>query len=170
MSLSLTRTDKQEISRVLNHANRHKITREKVEQMFAKKLLPVGDDPNYRCFLKAGKRTYRVVFSYEEQPVGWMRHISMSCDKPMSVMEVNQILNIFLFKSPPLVDLLGESTPSPSMRVWWEKAVNALNIIEAVDTETAEKAREGDGLTMLEKVSNSAYVIQPAQPLAEHIQ
>jgi hypothetical protein len=38
---------------------------------------PIGDDENHCCYLEDG---FKCVFSIEEQPSGWTRHLSISVD------------------------------------------------------------------------------------------
>jgi hypothetical protein len=158
--LSLTRNEKVEVARVLAYANKNKVTLDKVQKMFAGELPPVGDSKGHTCELRAGKRKYRIAFSYEEQPIGWVRHISVSCDKSMSTMDMNGILRTFGYRWRELKDMTTETTAHKSIKTWWE-GDEAFNVIEVMDDEKAQDPEIE--MASIEKVSRSVAVINPPQ-------
>ena len=63
------------IRRLVDHAARNVVTRERLQQMIAGEVKPVGDEPEFTCVIPVG---YRCVYSLEEQPFGVCRHLSIS--------------------------------------------------------------------------------------------
>lgn len=51
----------------------------KLRAIMARLLPPAGEDPNYRELVGG----YRVVFTVEQHPMGWARHVSVSAVDPM---------------------------------------------------------------------------------------
>jgi len=76
-ALILGEKEKKAIEELTRYADSHRINKKTLEQMAQGKALPIGDDPHYVCYLPDG---FRVVFSFEEQPMGWSRHLSVSVD------------------------------------------------------------------------------------------
>ncbi|MDD5556686.1 MAG: hypothetical protein PHN82_05475 [bacterium] len=64
-----------EIRRVADHARRHPLPLRMLRDIMAGRRRAVGYDPRFVCEIPMG---FRVVFSIEEHPGGWMRHISIS--------------------------------------------------------------------------------------------
>jgi hypothetical protein len=111
-----------EISKVIAYAQDHKINFPSLEKMMAGELYPVGDNAFYACYLNQG---YRAVFSFEEQPCGWCRHLSISVDtrfKLPNVPAVELIMKEFGFS--------GGIYDCTNVWVEDEKAINVLQIIE----------------------------------------
>jgi len=63
------------IERVVKHAFRFPVSLTKVKETIAGTEPPVGDNPEFCCIIPNG---FRCVFSFEEQPHGWCRHLSIS--------------------------------------------------------------------------------------------
>ena len=107
-----------EINKVLTYAEAHRIDLTATTKMMSGEQDPVGDNALYACYLNDG---YRVVFSFEEQPCGWCRHLSVSVDAED------------MFPSPPAVELIMKEFHfsgglNECINVWIEneKAVNVL--------------------------------------------
>jgi len=64
------------IAKLVQYASDHKIDFDTVEKIAGGNQPPIGDDPNYVCFIPDG---YRVAFSIEQQPDKyWYKHLSIS--------------------------------------------------------------------------------------------
>ena len=63
------------IRRVIDHAARNVISRDRLQRTIAGEEKPVGDNPDFACVIPVG---YRCVYSLEEQPLGVCRHLSIS--------------------------------------------------------------------------------------------
>jgi len=65
------------IQKVISYAEAHKVSINQLKEIVAGKKLPAGDDPGHVCFFNDG---FRAVYSIEEQPQGWFRHLSVSIE------------------------------------------------------------------------------------------
>lgn len=75
--LQIDKKAKEAILRLKLYAENHKVDLETMKKMVNRIVSPVGDNLNYVCYLHDG---YRIVFSIEEHPSGWYRHISISVE------------------------------------------------------------------------------------------
>lgn len=66
---------REEIGRVIAHARENPVSLARMEAVMEGKAPPVGEDPAFACAIPVD---YRAVFSIEEHPGGWMRHLSVS--------------------------------------------------------------------------------------------
>lgn len=73
--LILDQIARDKIRRVCDYAKAHALPIDALRQMIAGTLPPAGDNPARTCLLFYG---YRCVFTVEEQPFGWARHLSVS--------------------------------------------------------------------------------------------
>lgn len=66
-----------DIERVVNYAEAHRYSIHDVFKMMAGRdsMPPPGDDPGHVCNIPVD---FRCVFSIEQQPMGWCRHLSIS--------------------------------------------------------------------------------------------
>ena len=91
--------EKQSIARVIEFAEKHPLTRAVMEKrMENPDFSPPGDNPNFVCDIPVG---FKCVFTIEEQPVGWSRHLSVSVDDPQkmpSIPAVEMLMKEFGFK------------------------------------------------------------------------
>jgi len=81
------------------HAEENPLTMDDLLDTYNKQKKPIGDDDMHVVELPFG---YRVVYSIEEQPVGKVRHLSMSVneDKKLPNMEaVKEIMKILGFRN-----------------------------------------------------------------------
>jgi hypothetical protein len=73
--LVMTDAERATIRRLVDHAARNVINRERLQRTIAGEAKPVGDEPEFTCVIPVG---YRCVYSLEEQPLGICRHLSIS--------------------------------------------------------------------------------------------
>jgi len=66
---------KKNITRVIKYDFDHKMNTEIMNKLIIGEIVAPGFSPNYSCEIFNG---YRIVFSVEEHPMGWCRHISIS--------------------------------------------------------------------------------------------
>lgn len=165
----MNRTDVEAMLKVLEYAAKNKMNAATLRAVFAGRSKPVGDFPEYACKVTIGSVEYRVVFSYEEQPIGWVRHLSVSSAKQVEVQSVNELLRHFGFRWRSLPDLSGARTSYGAVRTWWDGYKGgvglgeAFNVIEVIDDALASDVSD-KGLTSLERVGNSALIQQSPQP------
>jgi hypothetical protein len=69
------------IRRVVSYAEANRVTRARLLAMMELEEAPVGDAAAHCVEVPDG---YRCVFSIEEQPVGWCRHLSVSVRAPQA--------------------------------------------------------------------------------------
>ena len=113
--------EKKIINNVIEFAKSHPITLKQLEE----KSITVGNIKEHVCTLPM---SFRVVFSFENQPIGWCRHISISVpdkNKLPSHQAVSMIINEFGFPK----DINDQDN------VWVETdcTPNAINVIKQVD-------------------------------------
>ena len=113
-----------EINKVLVYAQEHKIDFPTMEKMMTGEVDPVGDDAFYACYINQG---YRIVFSFEEQPCGWCRHLSISVDARHKLPSI-----------PAVEIIMGECGFSGGIHdcinVWIENE-RAVNVLQQVKDE-----------------------------------
>lgn len=68
-------TENDALNRIRAYAEAHPIPLERLKAMVEEGASP-GDNPERVCFIPFG---FRVVFTIENQPNGWSRHLSISC-------------------------------------------------------------------------------------------
>lgn len=66
---------RRQIKRVIEHARAHPVPLARMREIAEGKVKAVGYDRRFACEIPVG---YRTVYSIEEHPGGWMRHISIS--------------------------------------------------------------------------------------------
>jgi hypothetical protein len=121
-ALILNTAAQEDLRRLREYAESHRFPIERLRQL-AKTRSPIGDtDSNLCCVVPDG---FQVCFSIEQHPGGWMRHASISVNKPASL------------PAEPAVDLLiGElgfryQTGNPGILTYLE-GNHAVNIIEPI--------------------------------------
>jgi hypothetical protein len=89
-----------------------------------------GNDENHVLFIPAG---YRVVYSIEQQQVGWCQHISISVDTPgmwPSQESVSRILKeLFGILWNPNPKRPNQSQPDAAIQLWQEESAQAVNFL-----------------------------------------
>ena len=124
----LTNEDLRAIQEVVRYAEEHRHSKEDLYAVMAGATGCAGDDPYMACHLHNG---LRAAFSYEHQPVGWCRHLSVSNtdypDKVATPQMVEVIMKEFGFTGT-LYDMIN---------VWFEDAylptlgdIKAINILQ----------------------------------------
>ena len=73
--LVITDTERAAIKKVIAHAEQNVFSVRDIFQSIQRKKPPVGDVPAFVCVVPFG---YRCVFSFEHQPHGQYRHLSVS--------------------------------------------------------------------------------------------
>jgi len=109
------------IKRVSDHAEANRIDFQNMKAIAESIQKPVGDNDNYVCYLPVG---FRVVYSIEEHPLGWCRHLSVSVDtvgKMPSIPAVEMIMREFGFTG----------TINDQLNVWVEKE-RAINVLQKI--------------------------------------
>lgn len=89
---------RQNIARLVEFADAHRLSAEEMQRRVANGGPSIGDDPRFSCEIPFG---FRVVFSIEQQPMGWCRHLSVSVDHPdrmPSIPAVKMIMEAFGYK------------------------------------------------------------------------
>jgi hypothetical protein len=86
---------------------------------------PAGDYPNHSMKISQG---YRVVFSIEEQPVGWCKHLSVSVDAVgrLPCQEAVELIMKEFGMGNDIHDCLN---------IWIEKESQAVNVLTRKDSE-----------------------------------
>ena len=75
--LVIDQATRDEFTRVREFSDLHRIRTGTLLRMMSGSEPPPGDDPNRVVELPQG---WRIVYTVEEQPRGWMRHLSVSTD------------------------------------------------------------------------------------------
>lgn len=73
--LIITSATKKEIEDLIDLAEQMKIPIDEMEKIAAGSLPPIGNNKLYSIEIQVG---FRVVFSIEEHPGGWFKHLSIS--------------------------------------------------------------------------------------------
>jgi hypothetical protein len=90
---------KEDIQNCIKYAENHRYPRSFLVARMNGKASTPGDNNSHNCYLHDG---FKVVFSIEEQPFGWAKHLSVSIDDPEkmpSVEAVKLIMSEFGIKS-----------------------------------------------------------------------
>lgn len=119
--------EKKEIQRIRFFANKNVLDHEALVDTIEGRKKPIGDDLNH----VATTDHFRVVFSFEQQPAGLVRHVSISqldSQQPLVVSwpptgEFKEILDELGFKEFKLDDTM----------MWVEKQFDALNIVQIAE-------------------------------------
>jgi len=117
---------KKNIAKVVEHAFANKIQIETLQKMVANELPPIGDTPEHSCYIF---KDFRVVFSIEQHPMGWCRHMSVSVPSDTKVPSIEAI--------EMLTEEFGFQTPLRNCHVRIEETGDperprAINVIEAM--------------------------------------
>lgn len=119
--LTIGEKEKQSIQKVIDFAKSSPVSRKQL----LKKSIIVGNIPEYVCKIPEG---FRIVFSFENQPVGWCRHISISVPDKTKL------------PSQPAVEMIIKEFGFPERitdqdNVWVETEVlpHAINVIKKIE-------------------------------------
>jgi hypothetical protein len=126
----------EDIGRVVKFALLRRLSIHDLHNVVAHKVASPGDDPNYRCVVRVG---YRCVFTIEQQPMGWVRHLSVSvlgdgvAPNEMAVAMLAEAFG-FKFAAPLSQDAkLGEPVSLQFLQV--NNAVDAIKSLDNVYSE-----------------------------------
>ena len=122
-ALVIGQEEKQAIARLVEYASQHVFSLDDIKEIMRGEQEAAGNSPE---FVVAIPRGFRCVFSYEYQPSGLCRHLSVSIpDKYPHPEAVNLLMQEFGF----------EGTVKDPINIFWldenERAVNILQIVEA---------------------------------------
>jgi len=124
--LTIGDEEKQSIQKVIDFAKLHPVS---LKQLTEKSIV-VGNIAEYVCKIPDG---FRIVFSFENQPVGWCRHISISVPDKTKL------------PSQPAVEMIVSEFGFPERitdqdNVWIETEVvpHAINVIKKLDESETE--------------------------------
>lgn len=95
------------IARLIAHAETHPVSRARLAATMELDAPPIGNDPAHVVEVPMG---YRCAFSFEDQPAGRCRHLSVSVDAPKrlpSVPAVLALMAVFGFTATAFEDLRG---------------------------------------------------------------
>jgi hypothetical protein len=115
---------REEIARICEHADENRIDFKELQARteIPGGFSPIGDDPNFCCHIDLG---FRCVFSIEEQPSGWCKHLSVSVD------DVNKVPAIEAVKV--LMEEFGINKSLEECYVYMEETTpRAVNIISPI--------------------------------------
>jgi len=118
--------EKQIISELISRSEANPLTHERLKKLVEGGSPPIGDDPNYVCYLTGG---FRIVYTVEEQKPGeYFRHISISVDAAgacPNIAAIQMICREFGFQD----FVIGGEFPS-DISLWTEKEVEAVNVLQ----------------------------------------
>ena len=112
------------IKSLVEHAEAHRVSRRMITRAVEDPKYAIGNDASYSVIIPMG---YRCVFSIEDQPIGWCRHLSVSVENPdpetplPSPESIVVLMREFGFRGSLVGTLVG--------RVWIEEQ-RAINVVE----------------------------------------
>lgn len=132
-----------EIAALCLHADTHRLPLEEQTRVSRGARPPVGDDPDFSLTISG---IYRCVFSIEEHPGGWMRHLSISIidpnrERPMPSPEaVQAIAQEFGFRARFSSIARGDLVAGTVNGAVWIEGNRAINMVERLETATRGKS------------------------------
>ena len=123
--LKIDAADRDEIRKATDYAKSHKFDLTEIKRIMEGKAQAAGFDAGFVTYLHNG---YRVVYSLEEQPVGWCHHISISIEERGKLPHpeaIRMILGEFGMDS--------DFEDSPKMLELWIEDARAINILQKVE-------------------------------------
>ena len=120
------------VAQLRSYAEHNPLSQERMQRLMARLDPPPGDDPSYRCILPVD---YSCVFTVEWQPIGFVRHLSVSTPDsgrvPNNVM-LQMIMPAFGFRSKDIFGMMRK-------RLAWLEDLGgghkAVNMIETIKSE-----------------------------------
>ena len=113
---------RQQIQEIKLYAENNFFTLEQLRKIIEAKE-SIGNDPRFSCIIETG---FRVVFTIEQHPGGWMKHFSASVN------------NQGRYPNEEAVGMLmtefGFTRNLRDCHVFLEKSEEAVNVLEPVDT------------------------------------
>jgi hypothetical protein len=121
--------NKGNIAKLIEYAEAHKFSIDALKKMMSGDMPPAGDYLGHVITIDQG---YRVVFSIEEQPIGWCRHLSIS---------TRNLYHEFPGKIPDskTVEMIMEkfgmgNNLNDCVKVWIEEGCPAVNVVTLKDS------------------------------------
>lgn len=122
--LLIDENTRKEIKEIIIYAQKHSLDKNALKATILKIKKPVGDNPRHVIHIYNG---FRIVYSIENQPHGGnCHHISISVkekNKYPSPEAVEEILKEF-----------GMKEINKSFSIWLEKEIQAINILQKIET------------------------------------
>lgn len=132
--LNIGPAERERIAAVIDYARKNRSTLAQLKDRFDRQergenVIVTGELPGHRCDLPIG---FRVVYSEEEQPIGWCRHLSVSVDavdKTPNMKALEFIMAAFGFRNAYV--------KHPEILVFVEPLSTgiAVNLIELLESE-----------------------------------
>ena len=148
--LVITDEYREQIAALREYAKNNVVTLQQIKDTIAGKRDPIGDTSEHSLTMG----NHRVVFSLEEQPVGLMKHLSVSVlgnevlPHPESILLIMKEFGFQTTKLPDMSKILKHEEPDC---VIWKEAVGkgfeAINVLERDDKEP-EGGTKGEGTTV----------------------
>ena len=116
--LEISSETKKDAAMVIEYAKEHRYSKAMCKLINSGDLPPAGDDPNFLLYIHDG---YRVIYSIEEQPLGWFHHISISVEvegnypNEEAVQIILELFNIF--------------DPEERRLIWLDKSSESVNAL-----------------------------------------
>ena len=135
--LTIGPAEKEQIQNLISFAESNVMGEERIKRIAAGEEKAPGDDPRLRITLPIG---YGVVFTFEQQPFGKARHISISIDRKglPAIEAVNMILEAFGFRN--------QISKEPALLCVWIEVERAINVVEPLDHLVPLQSSEADSL------------------------
>jgi hypothetical protein len=119
--LQFDEATRKEIQKAIVYANAHKMSILELEQTLNDPGKAAGFDPGFVTHIHDG---FRVVYSIEEQPVGWCHHISISVESKTKYpheIAIDEILKEFGME---------QRSSGKTVQIWLEEEFQAVNILQ----------------------------------------
>lgn len=116
--------EREAIRKLMYYAENNKIHYDNLKKMADGKIPPAGDNPNFSITIPLD---YRIVFTIEEQMLGWTKHLSISVPekgKYPSPESVDMICKEF-----GINDFMGQGFRGTT---YFEEDVEAVNIVAKI--------------------------------------
>lgn len=115
--LQIGATEREAIKKLMAYADLNTISLEAIKKTISGGMPGIGDNEDHVLYLHEG---FRVVFSYEEQPVGKCAHISISVDDPNKLPHPEAVKMIMAE--------FGMGTIEDAINTWAEEG-HAINVL-----------------------------------------
>jgi hypothetical protein len=133
-ALIIDATSKKKIDELIKYAEENPLNIEHMKKLARGMEPPPGDNKNCVCYLNFG---YRVVFTIEQHPMGWCKHLSISIakkEKYPSIEAVTMIMHQFNITGG--FNEVKKAFVIPQGHFWVEKEVEAINIVQLTELNT----------------------------------
>lgn len=115
------------LEKLESYAVLNPFTLSKIKDIMSGKISPAGDIPEYSIIVPVG---YKIVYSIEEHPVGFARHLSVSSPSK-GMVPGEYILNLIMkhLKFDGRVDTLGTYVYTEDVT----EDIKAINVVEVIN-------------------------------------